>query len=804
MNSQANTVRVADVARLATDERVSMQATDRLLHAGPYPLYAENCMVSGIDDYALEAGGTVLVGAYGQIIASDGFLMAFYEPGRCSATEHVHALVPHDPADALYLWRVLGGSSKAPRLVTGTSQLRQLGGSALLSVPIPWPERPIRDAFVQALDEADRRSQELAELTPSLLAAGDAAFRDIVLADPNAVSAPAGAVASWQAGTNVCAADRGPHKPVRVEGPHGRLGRCDEALACGPVIAVGPASRRLLAHYVGEPSHPIAEMRYVGADQSTVPLSVLFFALRAAGLLDRMRMDGQLLEAPQLSIDGLEGLPLVVGSPSSQEAFDAVGADPLERLAQAERDKDALAAERRQLMVDFIDNGLWEGSPMATAPLPQTPAAPQLIEQPGPDALGVLTPLVSRNSFGLEPADLAWELAPLAALRAVAAPEPWGDVARAAQEPSTLVAALDAAMESVAQEDDLLSFLPNLSYASSLLTPEQLAQWVVALDALDPAAIDGACVRAAFALEPDGATLPGSMLTVVEAVVDALASRLPEGWETAYVPWEACDGMVDLLGRRLPQVTVRAQFDDFAHALEGALVRATELRDQRDARGGLGAAPGNALVHDEFSDWTAPLVLASLPSNAGAWHDGPVAPTDPRWSILGTPPRNKANYAWIQHALSHQSEGGATVLLLADAALHSKTGSELTLRQALAASGRVRLVAAFPARLHDDGRAASALVVLGDPRPDPSAPCLMVNALGLGHPRSADPTRRLLTAEDAACIADMCAAWLRTGSADPVPGFARTVSVGELLANDGLLTPWTYTHRRGFSPFRGL
>ena len=47
MNSQANTVRVADVARLATDERVSMQATDRLLHAGPYPLYAENCMVSG-------------------------------------------------------------------------------------------------------------------------------------------------------------------------------------------------------------------------------------------------------------------------------------------------------------------------------------------------------------------------------------------------------------------------------------------------------------------------------------------------------------------------------------------------------------------------------------------------------------------------------------------------------------------------------------------------------------------------------------------------------------------------------------
>ena len=107
MTTGMQSVRVSDVARLAADARVSMAASDRLLHAGPYPLYAENCTPSGIDDYALEAGGTVMVGAYGQIISSTGHLMAFYEPGRCSATEHVHALVPHDPADARYLWRVL-------------------------------------------------------------------------------------------------------------------------------------------------------------------------------------------------------------------------------------------------------------------------------------------------------------------------------------------------------------------------------------------------------------------------------------------------------------------------------------------------------------------------------------------------------------------------------------------------------------------------------------------------------------------------------------------------------------------------
>ena len=70
-------VRLGDVCRLAGDAQVSMTAGDRLLRKGPYPLYAENCATSGIDDYAIEAGGTVMVSAFGQVVDNFGHLIAY-------------------------------------------------------------------------------------------------------------------------------------------------------------------------------------------------------------------------------------------------------------------------------------------------------------------------------------------------------------------------------------------------------------------------------------------------------------------------------------------------------------------------------------------------------------------------------------------------------------------------------------------------------------------------------------------------------------------------------------------------------
>ena len=301
-----------------------MAMSDRVARKGPYPLYAENCMKYGIDDYAIEAGGTVMVSAIGQVVTSAGTLVAMLEPGRCSASEHVHALIPHDPADAAYLWRVISTSPHAARSVTGSAQLRQLGGGALVSTPIPWPSREQRDAFVARLEEFDQEKARLSDLVPELYAKADAAFVEQVVATSDERT-PVSEVCRFERGTDVPATLRANDKPVRVEGPSGILGHCDEALSEEPLVAVGPSGRRLLSHYVDEPSHPIAEMAYVTQGGCDVPLPVLLFALRHAGLPDRLRVNGKVVGTMGLTIDGLGDVELALGT--EQARADLCAAD---------------------------------------------------------------------------------------------------------------------------------------------------------------------------------------------------------------------------------------------------------------------------------------------------------------------------------------------------------------------------------------------------------------------------------------------------------------------------------------------
>ena len=354
--------------------------------------------------------------------------------------------------------------------------------------------------------------------------------------------------------------------------------------------------------------------------------------------------------------------------------------------------------------------------------------------------------------------------------------------------------ALDAVMTELSESNDLLSFLPNLSYASSLLTLEQLAGWVGMLDAIEPGTITGAAVRAVLRLDSSFAALPASVNGLLEDAVRSCARGLGRELENAYVPCSSGEGLIDLFAHDFPEATLRSQTQEFSHILADMLVRAAELEGMGEQRGGLGAAVSSALAHDEFSDWQADLVCAVLPCEEGAWHEGTVSPDDPRWATLGVPPRNKATFAWIEQAMFHQAKGGLTVLLAPNCALHSCVGSETELRRKLATSGRVRAVVSLPSRIFADGRPASSLIVLGDPRDAESAQTLMVDMLGCGVP--ADGTgaaaTRELPAEVAAHAARVLAAWVERAETPCEQGFCRVIGAEEIAANADVLTPWTY------------
>ena len=810
-------VKLADVCRAAKEGQQDLTVAERSARKGPYAYFADNCQSFGVDDWLVDAGGAIIVPAYGQIVANTGYVMARKEQGRFSFGKQVYALVPHDRTDTDYLYNVITHSPQVAHQVTGTPQLRQISLTALLASRIPWPCRAVRDAFVEMIEADEAEFKRLRALPAQLMAEGDEAFASIVDDDGPETLAMADAVA-WRTGTSVAAELRGPDKAVRVEGSRGTLGRCDEMLAEGPCVVAAPQGRAMVARYIPEACHPLQDVLYACAADSKVDLGVLLFALRAAHVREGLPRQGWVSE------QDFGALCLHVGTLEQQERFASIASDIFDRLAKAEADLVQLERDHAARLAEFFTHGRVGADGSCDAddePLGEIPAAPEAVAACGKDAgkgqeggadagsaladarvaqAGVLSPLAAQGLGILsDPADVAWELAPLAVVRACASSSQWAFIAAAAgpyaaPAYASLVRALDAVMTELSESNDLLSFLPNLSYGSSLLTLEQLAGWVGMLDAIEPGTITGAAVRAVLRLDSSFAVLPASVNGLLEGAVRSCACGLGREPQSAYVPCSSGEGLIDLFAHDFPEVTLRSQTQEFSHILADMLVRAAELEGMAEQRGGLGAAVGSALAHDEFGDWQADLVCAALPCEEGAWHEGAVSPDDARWAVLGVPPRNKATFAWIQQAMFHQAEGGMTVLLAPNCALHSCVGSETELRRKLAASGRVRAVVSLPSRIFADGRPASSLIVLGDPRDAASSQTLMVNMLGCGVPAGdvAGDAARELPAEVAAHAAQVLAAWVERGEATCEQGFCRVVGAEEIAANADVLTPWTY------------
>lgn len=810
-------VKLADVCRAAKEGQQDLTVAERSARKGPYAYFADNCQSFGVDDWLVDAGGAIIAPAYGQIVANTGYVMARKEQGRFSFGRQVYALVPHDRTDTDYLYNVITHSPQVAHQVTGTPQLRQISLTALLASRIPWPCRAVREAFVEMIEADEAEFKRLRALPAQLMAEGDEAFASIVDADGPETLAMADAVA-WRTGTSVSAELRGPDKAVRVEGSRGTLGRCDEMLAEGPCVVAAPQGRAMVARYVPEACHPLQDVLYACAADSKVDLGVLLFALRAAHVREGLpRQDW-------VSEQDFSALCLHVGTPEQQERFASIASDIFDCLAKAEADLVQLERDHAARLAEFFTHGRVGADGSCDAddePLGEIPAAPEAVAACGKDAgkereggadagstptaarvaqAGVLSPLAAQGlEIPSDPADVAWELAPLAVVRACASSSQWAFIAAAAgpyaaPAYASLVRALDTVMTELSESNDLLSFLPNLSYASSLLTLEQLAGWVGMLDAIEPGAITGAAVRAVLRLDSSFAVLPASVNGLLEGAMRSCARGLGHEPQSAYVPCSSGEGLIDLFAHDFPEATLRSQTQEFSHILADMLVRAAELEGMGEQRGGLGAAVGSALAHDEFSDWRADLVCAALPCEEGAWHEGAVSPDDARWAALGVPPRNKATFAWIEQAMFHQAKGGLTVLLAPNCALHSCVGSETELRRKLATSGRVRAVVSLPSRIFADGRPASSLIVLGDPRDAESAQTLMVDMLGCGVPSGGTgaAATRELPAEVAAHAARVLAAWVERTEAPCEQGFCRVVGAEEIAANADVLTPWTY------------
>ncbi|WP_027006933.1 type I restriction-modification system subunit M [Conexibacter woesei] len=239
--------------------------------------------------------------------------------------------------------------------------------------------------------------------------------------------------------------------------------------------------------------------------------------------------------------------------------------------------------------------------------------------------------------------------------------------------------------------------------------------------------------------------------------------------------------MISIYGQERNQATWRIGLMNLAiHGLAGE-VRYTEA---------------GSLLDDAFPSLKADYVMANPPFNQREWST-PAIVDDVRWAH-GMPPAGNANYAWIQHFVSHLAPDGRAGFVMANGSLTSAVGGESAIRTSLLRSDLVDCVVALPAQLfYTTGIPVCLWFIDRDKTSagerDRRGEMLFVDARQMGSKISR--TQIELTTDELDRVVSVYHAWRGQPGAAPYvdeAGFCRAVSLDDVEAAGFALTPGRY------------
>lgn len=214
----------------------------------------------------------------------------------------------------------------------------------------------------------------------------------------------------------------------------------------------------------------------------------------------------------------------------------------------------------------------------------------------------------------------------------------------------------------------------------------------------------------------------------------------------------------------------------------------------RGIEANLGKHNADSFLDDQHKTLKANYILANPPFNVSDW-GGDKLKGDPRWKY-GEPPMGNANFAWLQHMLSHCNPiNGVVGCVLANGSLSSNTSGEGEIRKNLLTgvngeSGVVDCIVSLPDKLFYSVTIPVTLWILRKNKQTTKNKVLFIDARSLGT--MIDRKVRELTDEDIRKIADTYQNWLCNNNYEDVMGFCKSSTLEEIKEQDYILTPGRY------------
>lgn len=204
---------------------------------------------------------------------------------------------------------------------------------------------------------------------------------------------------------------------------------------------------------------------------------------------------------------------------------------------------------------------------------------------------------------------------------------------------------------------------------------------------------------------------------------------------------------------------------------------------------------GDAFHDDQHKDLKADFVIANPPFNDSDWN-GQLLQEDVRWKF-GVPPKNNANFAWVQHFIHHLNPTGTAGFVLANGSMSSNTSNEGEIRKNLITADMVDCMVALPSQLfYNTGIPACLWFVTRDKKDhsfrDRRGEILFIDARNMGQ--MIDRRHRELSDEDVKKISETYHAWRGENKLkyEDVAGFCKSAKMEEVEKHNFILTPGRY------------